>query len=117
MRSWKQNLSLNPDAMADWEGSVVQGLLKSPFTVIYSFIANQILSLFAFPSSDQYFIACSFTMKAMEDQVVQEEPGYQDDEVYLWLIEKYVQQVLFDSVTKSMERQEVPKDHQGVQCI
>jgi len=56
-------------------------------------------------------------MKAMEDQVVQEEPGYQDDEVYLWLIEKYVQQVLFDSVTKSMERQEVPKDHQGVQCI
>ncbi|XP_032545068.1 meiotic recombination protein DMC1/LIM15 homolog isoform X1 [Chiroxiphia lanceolata] len=31
-------------------------------------------------SSDQYFIACSFTMKAMEDQVVQEEPGYQDDE-------------------------------------
>ncbi|XP_074727259.1 meiotic recombination protein DMC1/LIM15 homolog isoform X4 [Strix uralensis] len=30
--------------------------------------------------SDQYFIACSFTMKAMEDQVVQEEPGYQDDE-------------------------------------
>ncbi|XP_068047379.1 meiotic recombination protein DMC1/LIM15 homolog isoform X2 [Anomalospiza imberbis] len=29
---------------------------------------------------DQYFIACSFTMKAMEDQVVQEEPGYQEDE-------------------------------------
>uniref|UniRef100_A0A8C0EYQ0 DNA meiotic recombinase 1 n=1 Tax=Bubo bubo TaxID=30461 RepID=A0A8C0EYQ0_BUBBB len=28
-------------------------------------------------------------MKAMEDQVVQEEPGYQDDEVNLWLIEKY----------------------------
>ncbi|OXB60852.1 hypothetical protein ASZ78_014404, partial [Callipepla squamata] len=24
--------------------------------------------------------ACSFTMKAMEDQVVQEESGYQDDE-------------------------------------
>ncbi|OPJ68922.1 meiotic recombination DMC1/LIM15-like protein [Patagioenas fasciata monilis] len=31
-------------------------------------------------SSDQYFIACSFMMKAMDDQVVQEEPGYQDDE-------------------------------------
>eukprot|EP00075_Anas_platyrhynchos_P017184 XP_027306437.1 meiotic recombination protein DMC1/LIM15 homolog isoform X2 [Anas platyrhynchos] len=31
-------------------------------------------------SSDQYFIACSFMMKAMEDQVVQEESGYQDDE-------------------------------------
>ncbi|XP_040985576.1 meiotic recombination protein DMC1/LIM15 homolog [Aquila chrysaetos chrysaetos] len=31
-------------------------------------------------SSDQYFTACSFMMKAMEDQVVQEEPGYQDDE-------------------------------------
>ncbi|XP_031961976.1 meiotic recombination protein DMC1/LIM15 homolog isoform X1 [Corvus moneduloides] len=30
--------------------------------------------------SDQYFTACSFVMKAMEDQVVQEEPGYQDDE-------------------------------------
>uniref|UniRef100_A0A663MJ12 Meiotic recombination protein DMC1/LIM15 homolog n=1 Tax=Athene cunicularia TaxID=194338 RepID=A0A663MJ12_ATHCN len=28
-------------------------------------------------------------MKAMEDQVVQEEQGYQDDEVNLWLIEKY----------------------------
>lgn len=32
-------------------------------------------------------------MKAMEDQVVQEEPGYQDDEVNLWLIENYVQQM------------------------
>ncbi|XP_015483151.1 meiotic recombination protein DMC1/LIM15 homolog isoform X2 [Parus major] len=30
--------------------------------------------------SDRYFIECSFMMKAMEDQVVQEEPGYQDDE-------------------------------------
>lgn len=30
-------------------------------------------------------------MKAMEDQVVQEEPGYQDDEVNLLLIENYVQ--------------------------
>ncbi|XP_032914952.1 meiotic recombination protein DMC1/LIM15 homolog isoform X1 [Catharus ustulatus] len=38
------------------------------------------MTLFAFPTSDQYFIACSFMMKAMEDQVVQEEPGYQDDE-------------------------------------
>lgn len=76
--------------MAHWEGSVVQGLFKSLFTVSDSFIATQILSLFAFPSSDQYFIAYSFTMKAMEDQVVQEEPGYQDDEVNLWLIEKYV---------------------------
>lgn len=28
-------------------------------------------------------------MKALEDQVVQEEPGYQDDEVNLWLIDKY----------------------------
>ncbi|XP_063251967.1 meiotic recombination protein DMC1/LIM15 homolog isoform X1 [Prinia subflava] len=33
-----------------------------------------------FRPGDQYFIACSFMMKAMEDQVVQEEPGYQDDE-------------------------------------
>ena len=65
---------------------------------MYSFIATPILSLFAFPSSDQYFIACSFTMKAMEDQVVQEEPGYQDDEVNLWLIEKYVQQMLFEGI-------------------
>lgn len=31
-------------------------------------------------------------MKATEDQVVQEEPGYQDDEVNLWLIENYVEQ-------------------------
>ncbi|XP_052524963.1 meiotic recombination protein DMC1/LIM15 homolog isoform X2 [Tympanuchus pallidicinctus] len=30
--------------------------------------------------TNRYFIACSFTMKAMEDQVVQEESGYQDDE-------------------------------------
>lgn len=32
-------------------------------------------------------------MKAMEDQVVQEEPGYQDDEVNLLLIENYMQQM------------------------
>lgn len=37
-------------------------------------------------------------MKAMEDQVVQEEPGYQDDEVNLWFIEKYVQQILFEGI-------------------
>lgn len=37
-------------------------------------------------------------MKAMEDQVVQEEPGYQDDEVNLWLIEKYVRQMLFEGI-------------------
>ncbi|XP_014818993.1 PREDICTED: meiotic recombination protein DMC1/LIM15 homolog isoform X4 [Calidris pugnax] len=54
--------------------------LKSPFTIIYSFIDTRITSLFAFPSSDQYFIACSFMMKATEDQVVQEELGYHDDE-------------------------------------
>lgn len=51
------------------------------------------MTLFAFPTSDQYFIACSFMMKAMEDQVVQEEPGFQDDEVNLWLIENCVQQM------------------------
>lgn len=34
----------------------------------------------------------------MEDQVVQEEPGYQDDEVNLWFIEKYVQQILFEGI-------------------
>lgn len=56
------------------------------------------LSLFAFPSSDLYFIACSFTMKAMDDQVVQEEPGYQDDEVNLWFFVKYVQQMLFEGI-------------------
>lgn len=56
------------------------------------------LSLFVFLSSDQYFIACSFTMKAMEDQVVQEESGYQDDEVNLWFIEKQVQQISEDIV-------------------
>lgn len=56
------------------------------------------LSVFAFPSSDQYFIACSCIMKAMEDQVVQEEPGYQDDEVNLQLIEKYVWQVLSEGI-------------------
>lgn len=33
-------------------------------------------------------------MKAMEDQVVQEEPGYQDDEVNLWLIEKKCEGIL-----------------------
>lgn len=37
-------------------------------------------------------------MKAMEDQVVQEEPGYQDDEVNLQLIEKYVWQILFEGI-------------------
>ena len=58
-----------------------------------------ILSLFAFLSTDQYFIACSFTMKAMEDQVVQEESGYHDDEVNLWFFEKQVQQVSEGSVT------------------
>lgn len=36
-------------------------------------------------------------MKATEDQVVQEEAGYQDDEVNLWLIENYVQQT-FDGI-------------------
>lgn len=99
MKSWKQNPSLNPYMMSYWWVSVVRGLLKSPFTDIYSFIASPRLSLFAFPSSDQYFIARSFTMKAMEDQVVQEEPGYQDDEVNLWLkmVENYVQQ-MFEAI-------------------
>ena len=103
--------------MAYWEGSVVHGFLKSPFIVIYSFIATPILSLFAFPSSNQYFIACFFMMKAMEDQVVQEEPGYQDDEVNLWFIEKICAANIvwryFHSVMKSTERQKVPQKPSG----
>lgn len=38
-------------------------------------------------------------MKAMEDQVVQEESGYHDDEVNLWFFEKQVQQVSEGTVT------------------
>lgn len=38
-------------------------------------------------------------MKAMEDQVVQEESGYQDDEVNLWVFEKQVQQMSEGIVT------------------
>ncbi|KAL9854421.1 meiotic recombination protein DMC1/LIM15 homolog [Geothlypis trichas] len=43
-------------------------------------LSRRIFSYLKLLIGDQYFIACSFTMKAMEDQVVQEEPGYQDDE-------------------------------------
>lgn len=75
------------------------GHFKSSFTVTCTFITVPILSLFAFLSTDRYFIACSFTMKAMEDQVVQEESGYQDDEVNLWFFEKQVQQMSEGIVT------------------
>lgn len=90
MNRWKEYPSLNLYVMAYSKGSVVQEFSRSPLIVIYLFIATSILFLFVFPSSDQYIIACPFMMKAMEDQVVQEELGYQDDEVNLWFTEKYM---------------------------